>query len=121
KSKGRRHPRYRKSRRRLNDGGYSFPPYATGNIHRSRPFTPARSVPGNVGSSLNILLEPMLRRLAACNNFDLASTTVLSDTMALLGAVLGNIQLYDPATRTLSIALHRGFKDEFLRTFQRVS
>jgi signal transduction histidine kinase len=42
---------------------------------------------------------------------------VLEGTMALQGAALGNIQLYDPATRTLSIAVQRGFAAPFLARF----
>lgn len=46
---------------------------------------------------------------------------VLNSTMALQGADFGSLQLYDPETRSLSIAAQQGFGQEFLEYFRTVT
>ena len=46
---------------------------------------------------------------------------MLDATIALLGADMGNIQLLDPKSHVLSIAVQRGFKQPFLDVFREVS
>jgi GAF domain-containing protein len=50
-----------------------------------------------------------------------AVTALLRDAIALAGADLGNIQSYDTTDKSLAIIVQQGFKDDFLRTFERVS
>jgi GAF domain-containing protein len=45
----------------------------------------------------------------------------LDGAITLLGADLGNIQLYDPARHTLTIAAEQGFSREFLEYFAAVT
>lgn len=42
---------------------------------------------------------------------------ILTDAIERADADFGNLQLFDAANRTLRIAVHRGFSDEFLRFF----
>ncbi len=50
-----------------------------------------------------------------------AVTALLRDAIAMAGANLGNIQSYDSTDKSLAIIVQQGFKDDFLRTFERVS
>lgn len=45
---------------------------------------------------------------------------VLDVAMELQKADFGNIQLYDPNTRSLTIVAHRGFRKNFLKHFRRI-
>ena len=47
----------------------------------------------------------------------LALEKILHDAIEMADADFGNLQLFDVANRTLRIAVHRGFSDEFLRFF----
>ncbi len=70
-------------------------------------------------SSLNRLHE-----LNSClvNTPDLPSalTKILEAAVALLGANMGTIQLYDSVNKTMTIAAHHGFKQDFLDHFRTV-
>jgi two-component system, chemotaxis family, CheB/CheR fusion protein len=46
---------------------------------------------------------------------------ILDLAIILVGTDKGNIQLFDPASRALSIAVHRGFEEPFLKFFSSVS
>ncbi|HEX9461917.1 MAG TPA: GAF domain-containing protein [Alphaproteobacteria bacterium] len=61
----------------------------------------------------------MTRQLSACTSLDAALQLVLDATIALLSADYGNIQLYRGGQ--LLIMCHRGFKENFLNVFGRVS
>jgi len=50
-----------------------------------------------------------------------AMTALLRDAIAIARADLGNIQSYDSTDQSLAIIVQQGFKDDFLRTFERVS
>ncbi|MBA2658077.1 MAG: GAF domain-containing protein [Nitrosospira sp.] len=67
-------------------------------------------------SSLNRLHELSTRLL---NATDLASALkeILKAAIALCGADMGTIQLYDPARKILTIAAHQGFEQDFLDHF----
>jgi hypothetical protein len=62
-----------------------------------------------------------LERLRFFEAQDAAMTALLRDVIARTGADMGNIQKYNPADRSLAIIVQQGFKEEFLRTFGRVS
>jgi hypothetical protein len=61
------------------------------------------------------------KRLTFFDARDSAVRALLSDALNLTGADLGNIQRYEPADASLAIVVQQGFKEEFLRTFERVS
>ena len=65
-----------------------------------------------------MLLSQMTRRLVRNLTFEGAVQTVLDDSIALLGAEYGNVQL--PIGEELAIAAQRGLSIEFLRAFWRV-
>lgn len=62
-----------------------------------------------------------LKELTFHDAEDAATTALLDDGIALARADLGNIQRYNPADRSLAIVVQRGFKQDFLRAFERVS
>jgi len=62
-----------------------------------------------------------LDRLTCFDAEEAARTALLREAISLAGADLGNIQRYDPGDSSLAITVQQGFKQEFLRTFERVS
>lgn len=64
------------------------------------------------------LFDPMAERLSRSDTFESAIGTILDDTIALLGAEYGNVQLI--AGDTLLIVAQRGLSAEFLNAFRRV-
>ena len=61
----------------------------------------------------------MADRLFRCDEFETAIRTMLDDTIALLGAEYGNVQLL--AGDTLLIVAQRGLSPEFLKAFRCVT
>lgn len=78
-------------------------------------------------ASLARELEAMLRlhglsnTLLSCIDLQCALEEVLDASIALLGAKMGNIQLYNPRTQALEIVAQRGLQREFLNHFHTVS
>jgi signal transduction histidine kinase len=66
-------------------------------------------------------IHEMSTRLAEATNLPRMLEEILDAAIALQDADFGNIQLYDSATDTMRIAVHRGFTREFLDHFQSVS
>ncbi len=62
-----------------------------------------------------MLLAQMTRRLVRNLTFEGAIQTILDDSIALLGAEYGNVQL--PIGEELAIAAQRGLSAEFLKAF----
>ena len=65
-----------------------------------------------------MLASQMTQRLFLTRSFEEAIHTILDDTIALLGAEYGNIQL--AIGDELVIAAQRGLSADFLKTFRRV-
>ena len=65
------------------------------------------------------MLLPLSKRLYAARTFEEATDTILDDTIALLGAEYGNVQL--PIGDALAIVAQRGLSARFLAAFRRVS
>lgn len=65
------------------------------------------------------MLVHMRERLFRCETFERAIWIMLDDTIALLGAEYGNLQLL--TGNQLVIVAQRGLPPDFLRTFRRVS
>jgi GAF domain-containing protein len=65
------------------------------------------------------VLLPLSKRLYAARTFEEAVDTILDDTIALLGAEYGNVQL--PIGDALAIVAQRGLSAPFLKAFRRVS
>ncbi len=66
-----------------------------------------------------MLFVHMTERLFRCETFERAVWTMLDDTIALLGAEYGNLQLL--TGQQLVIVAQRGLPADFLRAFRRVS
>ncbi len=66
-------------------------------------------------------LWEMSRALVAANGLRTALKDVLDAAIDLLKAQYGNLQLFDPERGRLSLAVHRGFDQEFLKTFEVVT
>ena len=62
---------------------------------------------------------PLSKRLHAARTFEEAIGTILDDTIALLGAEYGNVQL--PIGDELAIVAQHGLTQRFLKAFRRVS
>src|SRR5512139_2273541 len=67
---------------------------------------------------MSSILTHMTRRLVWNRDFEGVIQTILDDTIALLGAEYGNVQL--PIGEELAIAAQRGLSADFLKTFWRV-
>lgn len=65
------------------------------------------------------MLLPLSKRLYAARTFEEAIDTILDDTIALLGAEYGNVQL--PIGEELAIVAQRGLTERFLKAFRRVN
>jgi len=65
------------------------------------------------------MLSPLSKRLHAADTFEDVVETVLDDTIALLGAEYGNVQL--PVGDELVIVAQRGLSARFLNAFRRVT
>ena len=65
------------------------------------------------------MLLPLSKRLYAAHTFEEAINTILDDTIALLGAEYGDVQL--PVGDELAIVAQRGLSERFLLAFRRVS
>lgn len=70
-------------------------------------------------SSLNRLHE-LNSRLVNTSDLPSALKEILEAAVVLLGTDMGIIQLYDPADKSLVIAAHQGFKQDFLDHFRTV-
>ena len=70
--------------------------------------------------SLNKLhrLSAALLRPADLNT---ALNVILDGSMEIVGTAMGNVQMYDPARKSLKIVVQRGFDQEFLDYFREVS
>jgi len=64
------------------------------------------------------MLSPLTKRLRSAETFEVAIATILDDTIGLLGAEYGNVQL--PIGDDLVIVEQRGLTEPFLKTFARV-
>jgi GAF domain-containing protein len=67
-----------------------------------------------------MLLAPMLSRLSAVHGLRETLAVTLQDVVALHGAEMGTIQMYDAAGRLVVVA-QSGLAREFLRAFDRVA
>jgi signal transduction histidine kinase/CheY-like chemotaxis protein len=65
-------------------------------------------------------LHALSTRLLTCSNLRAGLDDVLENAIRTCGADFGNIQLYNPRTASLEIAVHRGFLREFLDYFHSV-
>jgi two-component system, sensor histidine kinase len=65
------------------------------------------------------VLLPLSKRLYAARAFEEVIDTILDDTIALLGAEYGNVQL--PIGDALAIVAQRGLSGRFLMAFRRVN
>ena len=65
-------------------------------------------------------IHEMSTRLAEARNLPKMLEEILDATIELQDADFGNIQLYDPATDTMRIVVHRGFTKDFLDHFRSV-
>jgi PAS domain S-box-containing protein len=65
-------------------------------------------------------LHGLVTKLLRCNDLQTALEEVLSASLALMETDMGNVQLFEPDTRTLRIAVHRGLGRDFLDLFQQV-
>ncbi|MBI3899438.1 MAG: PAS domain S-box protein [Gammaproteobacteria bacterium] len=63
-------------------------------------------------------LHELSTRLLLTTDLPSALNEVLDAAIAMLGAAMGNIQLYNPQTNALEIAVQRGFQREFLDHFR---
>lgn len=70
-------------------------------------------------SSLN-RLHGLSSRLVNTSDLPSALKEILEAAVVLLGTDMGIIQLYDPADKSLVIAAHQGFKQDFLDHFKTV-
>ncbi|MDN5935119.1 MAG: response regulator [Nitrosospira sp.] len=70
-------------------------------------------------SSMNRLHE-LNSRLIDAPDLPSALKEILEAAVALLAADMGTIQLYDPVNKTLTIAAHHGFEQDFLDHFRTV-
>ncbi|ELR68569.1 Multi-sensor Hybrid Histidine Kinase [Fulvivirga imtechensis AK7] len=66
-------------------------------------------------------LHKLVSRLLACPDLQTALNEVLSATLQIVGANMGNIQLYDEQDQCLKIVAHIGFNDDFLEYFGEVT
>jgi signal transduction histidine kinase/CheY-like chemotaxis protein len=67
-------------------------------------------------SSMN-RLHALSSRLVNTSDLPSALEEILGAAVALLGTNMGTIQLYDPVNKSLTIAAHQGFKQDFLDYF----
>jgi diguanylate cyclase (GGDEF)-like protein/PAS domain S-box-containing protein len=65
-------------------------------------------------------LHALSNRLLAAPTLQDALSEVLNACIDMLGAVMGNVQLYDEAAGSLQLLVHRGFDQQFLSHFKRV-
>ena len=65
-------------------------------------------------------LHALSGRLLAAEDLTTALDDVLENAIVTCGADFGNIQLYNPQTKTLEIIVERGFQHEFLDHFRMV-
>jgi PAS domain S-box-containing protein len=65
-------------------------------------------------------LHQLSTRLFNSRDLSTALDEILDAAIAMQGADFGNVQLYNPATRTLEIVVQRGFKQDFLEYFRSV-
>jgi GAF domain-containing protein len=65
--------------------------------------------------------DQLRQDLQGCSDAMFILESALHRSLQLTGAPLGNIQLMDWRTRSLSIVTQHGFNDAFLRTFRRVT
>lgn len=72
-------------------------------------------------SSPQAIRQGALKQLTFFEAEYAATRAVLRDAIAIAEADLGNIQSYDAADGSLAIIVQHGFKDDFLRTFERVA
>jgi GAF domain-containing protein len=70
---------------------------------------------------MTLLYEVALRCVREGSEFHECLKTILDAAIALTAADKGNIQLIDPPSRALVIAVQRGFDPPFLKFFERVS
>jgi PAS domain S-box-containing protein len=63
-------------------------------------------------------LHGLVTKLLRCNDLQTALEEVLSASLALMETDMGNVQLFEPDTRTLRIVVHRGLGREFLDYLQ---
>jgi signal transduction histidine kinase/ActR/RegA family two-component response regulator len=66
-------------------------------------------------------LNDLGSRLWRMNDLSAGLNEMLSATIELLGAQMGNIQIVDPSRQVLRIAAQRGFRTDFLEFFAEVS
>jgi len=65
--------------------------------------------------------DQLRQDLQGCSDAMFILESALHRSLQLTGAPLGNVQLMDWRTRSLSIATHHGFNDAFLTTFRCVT
>jgi two-component system CheB/CheR fusion protein len=74
----------------------------------------------NLAEELTVMskLHDITNRLILVPSMTRAMDEILAAAIDISGAAMGNLQLLDEETNTLSIAVHRGFKNEFLQQFK---
>jgi PAS domain S-box-containing protein len=80
-------------------------------------------VKDELASELNAMnrLHELSTRLLASTELQPLLEEVLEATITLLNADFGNVQLYNPETKVLEIVAQRGFKQDFLDCFSKLS
>jgi len=74
----------------------------------------------NLAAELSVMsrLHDITNRLIVVPSLTAAMDEILAASIDITGAAMGNLQLLDEETNTLNIAVHRGFKSDFINTFQ---
>jgi two-component system CheB/CheR fusion protein len=77
----------------------------------------------NLAAELRVMskLHDITNRLIVVPNLNAAMDEILAAAIDITGAAMGNLQLLDEETHTLNIAVHRGFKSDFLHSFKSLS
>jgi two-component sensor histidine kinase len=66
-------------------------------------------------------LSNMTSHLISCRDSETALDLILDSAIELQGADFGTLQVYTPKERMFEIARHRGFNEDFVAAFHRVS
>ena len=77
----------------------------------------------NLAAELTVMskLHDITNRLIVVPTLTAAMDEILAAAVDITGADMGNLQLLDEETNTLNLAVHRGFKSDFLHQFKALS
>ncbi len=103
--------------------GSASPVHDAGGAVRGVFLLLTESVSGDLAAELQSVnrLYNLNAQLWQTGDLGTALEAVLDASLELLGADLGNVQLFDPREEVLEIAVFRGFQRPFLERFSRVS